>query len=60
MEVKYIIQSKYYNGDDYADKFDTLQEVAETLIELEKQDRIWVKDENRIDTKQISVTTEEA
>lgn len=59
MEVKYIIESRYYNGDKYADKFDSLSEVAEILREIEQLDTDEMSDGLRIDSKQISITTEE-
>ena len=60
MTVTYIIESKYYNGDDYADKLSELGDVAVVLQQIAAQDRDSVADEDRIDSKQISVTTEEA
>lgn len=59
MEVKYIITSHYYNGDEYADKVDTLEEVIEVLQDIAKQDNDAHDDDNRIDSKQIAVITEE-
>lgn len=59
MEVNYIIESRYYNGDKYADKLSELGDVAVLLQQIVAQDRDSVPDHYRIDSKQISVTTEE-
>jgi hypothetical protein len=60
MQIEYIIESKYYNGDKYADKVSELGDVAVILQHIAAQDRDGIADEDRIDSKQISVTTEEA
>lgn len=36
-EFKYIVEAKYKNGDKYADKFDTLEEVNEILAYINTQ-----------------------
>lgn len=59
MDVKYIIESHYYNGDAFMDKVDTLDEVIEILQDIGKSDTDEYDNEHRIDSKQISVTTEE-
>lgn len=60
MTVKYIIESKYYNGDKYAEKLDDIDELIEALQVIRNFDNEYTADDERIDSKQISVTTEEA
>jgi len=60
MQVNYIIESKYYNGDTYADKFSTLQDVVYALSELARWDNAATPDDERIDLRQITITEEEA
>ena len=59
MEVKFIVTAKYANGDDYADKFDTLAEVANLLLYIEGEENNEQTDDNLILATQLSVTTEE-
>ncbi len=60
MQVTYIIESRYYNGEKYADKLGDALLLAETIKEIARQDVASTPDDERIDSKQISVTTEEA
>lgn len=60
MKVNYIIESRYYNGDKYAEKVDSLAELAYALSEVNRWDNPEQPDDERIDINQISVTTEEA
>lgn len=59
MEVKYILETVYLNGDKYMDKFDTIYELVETLRYIDG----WINERNpdhmKLDKNQISVTTEE-
>lgn len=60
MNVNYIIESRYYNGDKYAEKVDSFDELIEVLQVIKNFDNEYTADDERIDSKQISVTTEEA
>lgn len=59
MDVKYILTAKYANGDDYADKFDDLYELAEQLRYIDSSVNGNHPDAHRILSTQITVTTEE-
>lgn len=60
MDVKYIIEAKYANGDSYADKVDTIDEVISILHFIAGAENAAQTDDNRIEATQLSVTTEEA
>ena len=59
MEVKYILETVYFNGDQYMDKFDTIYELVETLRYIDGQINERNPDDMKLDKNQISVTTEE-
>ena len=59
MQVNYIIESRYYNGDKYAEKVGSLAEVVYVLSDINCWDNPNQPDAERINVNQISVTTEE-
>ncbi len=59
MQVRYIVQSKYANGDDYMDKVDSLDDVAEIAHWIDSSENGNAADSGRILASQFSVTTEE-
>lgn len=59
MKVFYIVTTKYANGDDYADKFETLTEVAEAAKFIDSKENRNLPDEDRLIDSQFAVTTEE-
>jgi len=59
MVVKYIVEAKYANGDDYADKVDSLHQVCEILLYIESDLNERLDSSRRILATQVSVTTEE-
>lgn len=60
MQVNYIVTSKYLNGDDYSDKFQSLDEAIEVLQFINSDENNGSVDENNIDPNQVALTTEEA
>ncbi len=60
MQVNYIIESRYYNGNKFADRVGDALLLAEMIKIIAAQDVASTPDDERIDSKQISVTTEEA
>lgn len=59
MNVKYIVETKYANGDSYADKLDTLEEVAEVCRYIESKVNKDHPDNQKLLATQFTVTTEE-
>lgn len=60
MEVKFIIEATYANGDKYADKVDTISELISILHFIEGAENQAQTDDNKILVTQLSITTEEA
>lgn len=58
--MRYIIESIYYNGDKYADKCDSIEDVIAELADIAKDEKsTTIADDAKVRTDQISVTTEE-
>lgn len=60
MQVNYIIEATYANGDKYADKVGSFAEVANIVKFINSDINATRPDDERITTEQFSITTEEA
>lgn len=56
--MKYIITGKYDNGDNYFDRFDTLQEVKDHIEYLYSTDNASQRPENRLNINNVNLETE--
>lgn len=60
MEVTYIIESEYYNGDKYADKCEGIEDLLAELADIANDEKsATIGDAAKVRTDKISVTTEE-
>lgn len=58
--MKYILTGKYANGDDYADKCYSIEDLLSELADIAKDEKsTTIADDAKVRTDQISVTTEE-
>ena len=56
----FIITSKYYNGDQYADKCYSIEDLIEELADIANDETsTTIADEAKVRTDLISITTEE-
>ena len=58
MTITYIVESEYYNGDKYADKVDSTEDLKYLLDDLELSDIKHYEDAYRVHMSKIKITTE--